>query len=236
LTDRFFLTEPPREGRAVLRGEEAHHLSRVKRVAVGQEVELFDGAGGGFRAVVRSLGKSSVELDLIEPLADRRPPLELTLATAVPKGDRFDWLVEKATELGVARLVPLRTARSSVDPRSSKLDRLRRVVVEACKQCGRSQLMDLADPVDWAVHADRETAAVRLLADPAGAGISSPGPVPQVAVAIGPEGGFTAEEVAVGVEAGWSCVRLGPTILRIETAALAACAVVLVGSFGGATA
>ena len=230
MADRFFLAEPPRDGRAVLRGEEAHHLMRVRRLGVGEQVELFDGAGGGFRAVVRNLAKDAVELAVGEPIPDRRLPLDLTLATAVPKGERFDWLVEKATELGVARLVPLRTERSSVDPRPSKLDRLRRVVIEASKQCGRNRLMELSDPVDWPDWARSQTAALRVLADPRGGGFPPVGRVSQAAVAIGPEGGFTTDEVALAESAGWLCARLGATLLRIETAGLAACAAMLVGT------
>jgi 16S rRNA (uracil1498-N3)-methyltransferase len=105
-------------------------------------------------------------------------------------------------------------------------------VVEASKQCGRNRLMELADPADWADYARAEAAPLRLLADPLGAAFPPTGGAACAAVAIGPEGGFTAEEVEMGRAAGWRCVRLGATLLRIETAGLAACAAVLVGPTG----
>lgn len=230
MPERCHVPDLPRHGRLCLRGEEAHHLGRVRRVGEGQTVELFDGAGRGVQAIVRDVRKDCVELEIGPSLPDRRPPLELTLATAVPKGERFDWLVEKATELGVRRLIPLRCERSTVDPRPAKLERLRRVIIEAAKQCGRFQLMELAEPEDWADYAARESAPLRLLADPGGAAFPASRPTTGAAVAIGPEGGFTADEVERGTAAGWTSVRLAATILRIETAALAACAVVLVGA------
>jgi 16S rRNA (uracil1498-N3)-methyltransferase len=228
--ERFYCPDLPSQGIATLQGDQAHHLIRVRRVEPGAVVELFDGRGMGFLAEVSKLGKQEVELVVRDPLPDRRPAVELTLATAVPKGERFDWLVEKATELGVARLVPIRTSRSSVDPRGSKLDRLRRVIVEAAKQCGRNRLMELANPADWREYVTAEDAPCRLLADPGG----EPWPDgrglaigARAAVAIGPEGGFTPAELALAREASWRGGRLVPTILRIETAALAASALVL---------
>jgi 16S rRNA (uracil1498-N3)-methyltransferase len=132
LADRFYCPEPPIDGRMTLEGDEARHLIRVRRVGLGEGVEVFDGRGSVYRAEVSGLGRDRVDLTIRGVGPSGRPTAcRLTLATAVPKGDRFDWLVEKATELGVARLVPLVTERSVVAPRSAKLDRLRRVIVEA---------------------------------------------------------------------------------------------------------
>jgi 16S rRNA (uracil1498-N3)-methyltransferase len=157
----------------------------------------------------------------------------LTLATAVPKGDRFDWLVEKATELGVARLVPLITARSVVHPGTSKLDRLRRRIVEASKQCGRSRLMELAVPIPWTDCVSREFSGKDVwVADPSGAPFSR-GEVPSqgsVLAAIGPEGGFTPDELEAACRHGARLVALGRRILRIETAGMALSALLTVES------
>ena len=229
--DRFYCPKPLVDGFATLEGDEARHLIRVRRVAVGESVELFDGRGVAYRAEVRSLGRDRVELEISGPTGSNRvASCSLTLATAVPKGDRFDWLVEKATELGVARLIPLVTERSVVDPRSSKIDRLRRVIVEASKQCRRDRLMELEAPTAWdsLVRSAREP--TRLVAHPGGRGIASAGLRPGVEsaiLAIGPEGGFTVGEVDRAVGAGWTAVGLGSTILRIETAALAGCSTLL---------
>src|SRR5262249_14951791 len=122
MADRFYCPDPAVEGRFVLQGDEARHLGRVRRVGLGEVVELFDGRGFATRAKVAGLARDRVELiGQGEPLPDREARCRLTLASAVPKGERFDWLVEKATELGVARLVPLLTERSVVDPGAAKL-------------------------------------------------------------------------------------------------------------------
>jgi 16S rRNA (uracil1498-N3)-methyltransferase len=224
LADRFYCPAPPVDGRMTLEGDEARHLIRVRRVGLGETVELFDGRGSAFRAEVSALGRDRVEMTILGFAPAGRPvACGLTLATAVPKGDRFDWLVEKATELGVARLIPLVTERSVVDPRSAKLDRLRRLVIEAAKQCNRDILMDLDPPTPWARLVGSVATGVKLLAHPGGLPVAASGAVrgSPVILAIGPEGGFTDGEVDQAVGAGWRTVDLGPTILRVETAGLA---------------
>jgi 16S rRNA (uracil1498-N3)-methyltransferase len=211
--------------------DEAHHLIRVRRLGIGAEAVLFDGRATAVPARVVAIGRDRVELEIVgEPLADRIAVIPITLATAVPKGDRFDWLIEKATELGIVRLVPLIAERSVANPRATKLDRLRQKVVEASKQCGRNTLMELAPPVAWLELVARAAVGVRYVADPAGPswGVMHPPARGEAAMlAIGPEGGFTELEVAAAVTAGWRSVALGSTILRIETAALAGCAALL---------
>lgn len=231
VADRFYCPDPPVDGLATLEGDEARHLARVRRVAVGECVELFDGKGGAIRAEVATLGRDRVGLRVLGPAPESpRPACSLTLASAVPKGDRFDWMVEKATELGVGRLVPLVTARSVVDPRGSKIDRLRRAVVEAAKQCRRNELMEIAPPSPWATLVRDDSTPHRWIADPSGAPIAAiPAPPPgsSAILAIGPEGGFAPEEVAEAIALGWTPVRLAAPILRVETAALAGAAIFL---------
>ncbi len=231
MADRFFCPDTLVDGRAVLEGDEARHLSRVRRVGLGECVELFDGRGSTYQAEVAATGRDRVELIVRETtFSPRSGGGLLTLATAVPKGDRFDWLIEKATELGVDRLIPLVTERSVVDPRSAKLDRLRRTVVEAAKQCRRAWLMDLDPPTPWATVMGRSPESLRLIAHPGGRPIVSTGlnRAGQSAIlAIGPEGGFTEAEVDSALGRGWLAVGLGATVLRIETAALAGCSTLL---------
>jgi 16S rRNA (uracil1498-N3)-methyltransferase len=228
VSDRFFAPDPPIDGRIALPDDEARHLARVLRKVPGDRVEVFDGVGHAYRAVVQSIGRDAAILADLEPLPAEPPPTcPLTLATAVPKGDRFDWLVEKATELGVGRLVPIVTDRSSVDPRAGKLDRLRRLIVEASKQCGRSRLMVLESPRPWA---DVRAGAAGFVAHPGGPTPSSWPPFDArrgAILAIGPEGGFTDPEVDEARAAGWLVVGLGPTVLRVETAAVVGAALVL---------
>ena len=163
------------------------------------------------------------------PLPGRDAPCFVSLATAVPKGDRFDWLVEKATELGVGRIIPILTERSTVDPRASKLDRLRRTVIEASKQCGRNRLMTIGEPTAFA-EILRSLMGNRLLCHPSGARFPEnlrPFEAAAVNVAVGPEGGFSEEEIVAARNAGWTITGLGETLLRVETAGIVACARVL---------
>lgn len=227
MADRVYCPDAARHpdggGALEVRGDEARHLVRVRRVGVGEVVEVFDGRGHARAAEVVGLGKDRVALRPFgPPLPDRVAPVGLTLATAVPKGDRFDWLVEKAAELGVAALAPILTARSVVDPRGAKLDRLRRAVVEAAKQCGRNRLMTVEDPAPWAELVKTAAGdALRLVAHPGGAAFPDwPRPSAAVVVAVGPEGGFTEAEVEAAVTGGWIPVSLGDTLLRVETAGL----------------
>lgn len=223
MSERFFVAQPISTGRIALTGDEARHLATVMRAQPGELAILFDGSGAEFVARIVAAGKREVELEVVErrePL--RELPFSLTLAVALPKGERQKWLVEKATELGVTRLVPLVTARGVAQPVEAALDRLRRGVIEASKQCGRNRLLEIGEPrtvLDY-VRAVPED-AIRLLADPAGDWLEPPASVPaDLQIAIGPEGGFAPEEVAAAIAAGWRLVSLGPRILRVETAAL----------------
>ncbi len=233
MTSRYFTQTPIAGGRAMLAGPEAHHLIHVMRAAPGTKVTLFDGSGFEFSATVEKVGRSEVELVVTgrEEL-DRELPLELTLAVALPKGDRQKWLVEKVVELGVSRIIPLRTERSVAQPVNKALVRLQRTVVEASKQCGRNRLLEITEPRTWVDLVEQSgDAACRLVAHPShrseaaeplpiSSALPTDGRPDAVLLAIGPEGGFSPEEIALATAAGWTCVDLGPRILRIETAAL----------------
>ena len=231
MSDRFYCPAAPRDGRYHLSPEESRHLSRVCRLGVGDRVEIFDGRGFATGAEVVAAAVDSVELVAVgEPFPTRQTPCSLTLATAVPKGDRLDWIVEKATELGVDRLIPIIAERSVVVPRGSKLERLRRSIVEASKQCRRARLMWLDEPVEWPRLVDSFPGALTFLADPGGSAPSQcPAILPgrEVVLAVGPEGGLTAGEVELAIGAGWNAIRLGCNTLRIETAGLAGSAILL---------
>ena len=239
MTDRYFSETPISEDRALLVGPEAHHLTHVMRAKPGTQVVLFDGSGAEFVARVEQVGRSEVRLAVISRReVDRELPLELTLGVALPKGDRQRWLVEKAVELGVGRIVPLLTARSVAQPAPQSLKRLRRTVIEASKQCGRNRLLEIAEPRAWADYiAGAGDAPCRLLAQPDShrpetvppSAADSAGPV---FLAVGPEGGFTDEEVSLAVAAGWRTIDLGPRILRVETAAILLSAIWICGQIG----
>lgn len=230
---RFYLPTGFASDTVELSGPEAHHLRNVLRVEVRDEVELFDGRGGVAAGRVESVSKQSARIAITRRGSFGRPTTRrVILVTAMPKADRFAWLVEKATELGVARLIPLITQRSVVAAGSGKLDKLRRTVIEACKQSGRNDLMSIDEPARWADVVEREFVVPHrtiLIAHPGGdswptkAWVRSSAASPQhdVLMAIGPEGGFADEELEHGKRHGARLVNLGPHVLRIETAAIA---------------
>lgn len=228
MSERFHLTTAPDAGRACLEGDEARHLVRVLRARVGDEVTLFDGRGGSWSARVSTIARDRVVLDVGALLPPAPPPrVEVSLAVALPKGDRQKWLVEKLTELGTARLVPLVTARGVAEATASARTRLERVVIEACKQCRRDVLLEIAEPATvQQVVADVPRGVQLLLADPAGAAPEALalGGAARRIVLVGPEGGFTAEEADLATAAGALRVSLSRHVLRVETAAIAAAA------------
>jgi 16S rRNA (uracil1498-N3)-methyltransferase len=234
MSDRFFVETPICGDRVTLGGPEAHHLLHVMRARAGDRVVLFDGSGAEFPAVVARLGRAEVELDVLAREAvDREAPVAVVLGVALPKGDRQRWLVEKAVELGVRRLVPLVTARAVAQPEGQALARLRRTVIEASKQCGRNRLMEIAEAQRFGDFvATGSEASCRLIAHPAPGAMSVPLlRQKQCLIAVGPEGGFTEDESAQAGDAGWQAVDLGRRILRVETAALMLAALVI-GSEG----
>jgi len=200
------------------------------RLGPGDEVTLLDGSGEEFTARVQHVGRTEVALAVLSRRAvDREPPVSIVLGVALPKGERQKWLVEKAVELGVARLVPLRSARSVAQPVRQALGRLERAVIEASKQCGRTRLLQIDEPQDWGDFVSAaDTTTLRLVATPVRKAFPPSAPRgPDRAcrgplfLAVGPEGGLTTEEVSQAAAAGWQVVDLGPRTLRVETAALA---------------
>jgi len=233
MSDRYFVAPPITTDSVVLAGSEAHHMIHVMRAGPGAEVVLFDGSGAEFVAKVIRINRTRVELDVLaRSEIDRELPIEVTLAVTLPKGDRQKWLVEKAVELGVRRIIPLVTARSVAKAGTKAVGRLGRTVIEASKQCGRNVLLEICKPIPWADFVEsQKDSPCRLLAHPRSAGTDVepgspagrflPRDLPgKIALAVGPEGGFTHDEVSLATSAGWHAIDLGSRILRIETAAI----------------
>jgi len=246
MADRYFVSQPIVGDRVVLAEAEAHHLARVMRAEPGDEVVLFDGSGGEYRARVEQVTRHEVTLSVGPRLEiDREARLRVTLGAALPKGDRQRWLIEKTVELGVAQLIPLETERGVAQPAANTLERLARGVIEAAKQCGRNRLMEIAPAARWSDFvSSAPCGAVRLLAHPAAempdkAGTAKPlsllappqtlAAQTEVWIAVGPEGGLTADEVRAALAQEWQAVDLGARILRVETAALALAGAYLLG-------
>jgi len=228
MTDRYFAWPPIAADTVRLTGPEAHHLLHVMRARPGHEVTLFDGSGAEFDAVVAATRRSELTLEIRRRRqVDRELSRTITLGVALPKGDRQKWLVEKLTELGVAELVPLATQRGVAQPTDKSLERLRRSVVEASKQCGRNRLMRIAQPQTWNDWiASVSDAVVRAVAHPGGVPAAEffrakTAPTAAISLAVGPEGGLTDEEIELAVAQGLQTIDLGQRILRVETAAIA---------------
>ena len=225
--------------RCVISGSAVNHLTRVLRLGVGSAVTLFDGTGGEYAARIESLAKGALHFAVgAHDATERESPLAVTLAQGVARGERMDWVIQKATELGVRSVVPLITERTVVrlDERQAdkKSQHWRGIMISACEQCGRNRLPDLAAPVALREFLARPSleGELRLLLSPAGAlRIPTVTPRSKITLLIGPEGGLTAEERSAAVAREFLQVRLGPRILRTETAAIAALAA-LQQSFG----
>lgn len=229
MAERFYVNSPLAPGPVLLEGAEAHHLATVCRFRPGDAVCLFNGDGAEYLATIQSVSKRQVSLDIATVVAaNRELPFPLEVAAPLPKGDRASFLIEKLTETGVTRFVPLRTHRSVVHPHDRKLEKLERVVIEACKQCGRNVLMEVRSLTDWSAYCQSpELPKLRYLGHPAGPVQTAENRFDAahtvahgVAWAVGPEGGFTDDEVTMAREADWRVIDLGPRILRVETAAL----------------
>jgi 16S rRNA (uracil1498-N3)-methyltransferase len=217
--------------RVKLTADQSRHLLTVLRLAPGTGVEVFDGAGGRFRAVL-----AGQELEIGARLADDGRKTDVVLVQALAKGEKMDLIVQKATELGVTRIVPLAADRAVVrldpDRGRSRAERWRRIAQEASRQCGRADVPRIDEPTGWegvfALARDEDRRA--LLLDPEERelrlGAAARG-VSRLLLAVGPEGGFSREEKAGAAQATFIPAGLGTLVLRSETAGLAALAVVL---------
>jgi 16S rRNA (uracil1498-N3)-methyltransferase len=221
---RLFVDQPLAQGTALtLDGAAANYLGNVLRLGAGAQVKLFDDRTGEWLAEISEAGKRRLTLEIGQCLREREAVPDLWLLFAPIKRGRIDWLVEKATELGVARLVPVLTRRTVVE--RLNLDRLRAHIVEAAEQCERTALTELAEPQKLgALLASWPAERNLYFADEAG-GEALTAQAGAAAILIGPEGGFTDEERgAVRALPQARPISLGPRILRADTAALTAVA------------
>ncbi len=232
---RVYVDAPIAAGkRLVVAGGAVNHITRVLRLRSGDALTVFDGSGGEFGARIEEFRKDSVVVAVEDHRAlDRESPLPLTLAQGISRGERMDWIIQKATELGTSRIVPLFTKRSVVrlDEKQAerKLQHWRAIAVAACEQSGRNRIPDLATPMDFFDLLPADSSGVtRLLLSPTGAvRIDDLQDVAKgITVLIGPEGGLEDVEQEAAVAAGFKAVRLGPRVLRTETAAIAALTII----------
>ena len=230
---RFFIDAPLAPNTQVeLPPRVAHHALRVLRLREGDSITLFNGRGGEFGArLVTDGSRVFAEIRALDSV-ERESPLSVTLVQAWIATDKLDWVVEKSVELGVHSIVLASTQHSVVrvaeDRLPKRLERLRELVVAACAQCGRNRIprIDAASTLADALQAGLSEGAIGLLLEPnANAPLSEVGlSHRRVALVVGPEGGFDEDELALAQQLGYHAYRLGPRVLRTETAGLAALA------------
>ena len=229
------------EKSVTLSEEEARHARDVLRLRPGEEVQVFDGGGQEFRCALREFARDGAVLDVLEAVEPARPesPLGLTLVIAVLKHEKFDLVIQKTTELGVSRIVPLQSERAGVRLRDSRdadkrLTRWRRIALEAAKQSGRARVPEISSSADFTLLlsgfvAEKEIVAketVRMMfSEREGRSLSTTknevsSPVKRIVALVGPEGGWSDEEIELARDSGWKIVTVGGRTLRAETAAI----------------
>lgn len=235
---RIHVAGPLRSARRyALPDNAARHLVRVLRSNVGDELTLFDGSGGEYAARIHSVRRDDVEVDVGEhDPVERESPLQLTLLQGISRGERMDWVVQKATELGVTRIVPLLTERSVVNLNGAqaekKVQHWRAIAIGACEQSGRNRVPQVAFPASLQQYlgslpqprSPEAAGESRLLLSPLADLRLIDAPLHPLAATllIGPEGGLAPQEQELALLRGFAAVRLGPRVLRTETAAVSA--------------
>jgi len=211
---------------ATLSGDEAKHLAQVLRIRAGETITVFDGHGRRAPAEVLTVSRDHVSLKLGQAITPAPTLPAITLAQAIPKGKNMDLIVQKAVELGIARIQPLVTKNTVVQPGEGKSDKWRRNALEACKQCGQDTLPEIADPLPFDRWISTDAQGLKIIASLA------PGAKPlretlhahpgtkEATLLVGPEGDFTPTETEAAIAAGFLPVSLGDIVLRVETATL----------------
>lgn len=228
---RFYCPPPlPASGSFDLPEDAAHHASRVLRLRIGDEVQLFDGAGTECHGIIEELsGKRVVVGELAQVACDRESPLKVVLAQGLSSNEKMDWVIQKATELGVTEIQPLATERSvarlSPERAAKRTEHWQQVVISACEQCGRNVLPVIHPPQDitaWLQQMKASTLDKYILQPEGSVALRSLNKPQQMAVLlIGAEGGFSPKESDTARLCGFTPVRLGARVLRTETAAVA---------------
>ncbi|SIR48422.1 16S rRNA (uracil(1498)-N(3))-methyltransferase [Pseudomonas sp. A214] len=227
---RFFIDAPLSLGAHELPEAQAHYIGRVLRMAEGDAVQVFDGSGQEFRGTLAEVGKKRVLVQLNEQFAGQvESPLRIHLGQGLSRGERMDWAIQKATELGVNEITPIFSERCEVRLKDERADKRllhwRQVAISACEQCGRSTVPVIHPPLllaDWLKQTDAE---LKLVLHPVAEPLVSHARPSSLAFLIGPEGGLSDAEVEQAKTAGYHAARLGPRVLRTETAPVVALAV-----------
>ncbi len=220
----------------VIENEQFHYLSAVRRFSVGDEINIFDGLGNSYKARIDNIGKKSMQGTILSSKTLVLPETKISLYTAIPKGERFDWLIEKASEIGVSKIVPIIYVRSVVKELSeNKLERYKKISISASSQSWRADIMPIEKPVKFNEIAEKisgkentlnvlpwESEEEKNILDL----LKENKDIKNINIFIGPEGGFDKTEIDLALQNGFKTVTLGKNILRVETAAIVASSIV----------
>lgn len=227
---RFYVAQPLCLGEHQLPEQTAHYMARVLRLDVGAQVQVFDGSGDEFLANLTQVGKKTVVVQLTEKIAGLpESPLKIHLGQGLSKGERMDWAIQKATELGATEITPLITEHSEVrlnkERAEKRLEHWQQVAISACEQSGRSRVPVIHPIQKITTWAENLTAELKLVLHPQAQPFAQYAAPHNLALLIGPEGGLSTAEVEQALSQGFQAVSLGPRVLRTETAPIAALAV-----------
>ncbi len=217
--------------RIALDSEQSKHLRNVLRLQIGDEVQVFDGEGNEFLCLVQefSSNKKHCLLKILEEIKPEAPEsdLDLTLAVAIIKGDKYDLIIQKAVELGVTKLVPIITKRCEVKmrPAEKKLERWRKIIVEASKQTGRAKLMEITEPFEFEEYIENAEGTKILFSERDGKSFSRIKSDKKMTATIGPKGGWEDSELEFAKQNGFQIITFGGRILRVETAVISIAAI-----------
>ena len=227
---RFFIDAPLSLGQHELPEAQAHYIGRVLRHAVGDAVQLFDGSGQEYLGELIEMGKKNVRVELREAFTGlAESPLRIHLGQGLSRGERMDWAIQKATELGASEITPIISERCEVRLKDERADKRmahwRQVAISACEQCGRSVLPVIHPPLELAAWLQQVEADLKLVLHPVAEPWAGHVPPRSLAFLIGPEGGLSDAEVDQAKGADFHAARLGPRVLRTETAPVVALSV-----------
>ena len=218
--------------------QQAHYISTVRRINIDDEIMIFDGLGNSYKAKITAASKTHIEGKILSS-SYKMPAFSVNLYTAVPKGDRFEWLIEKSGELGIREIIPINTKRSvNMHFSENKLERYEKISIAASSQCGRNDIMKINRPIDFKMACEKAAVVsnfINIIPWESAGGETSlienilqkSGAKQGANIFIGPEGGFENEEIGFAQNLGIKTVSLGENILRVETAAIAAIVLVL---------
>lgn len=220
----------------LIKDEQFHYLSNVRRFSVGDEINIFDGLGNSYKARIDNIDKKSMKGTILSSKTLVLPNKKISLYTAIPKGERFDWLIEKTSEIGISKIVPVIYSRSVVKELSeNKLERYKKISISASSQSWRADIMTIEKPVNFnetveKLSTQKDTLNILPWESEEEKNIlgilSENKDIKNINIFIGPEGGFDKTEIDIAIKKGFKTVTLGKNILRVETAAIVASSIV----------